>query len=134
MVTLYVEETKLTCAVDPLLAVHDHAEEPLEPVLRVGVAGKVSERSRLAGALWRLGQVRQRGQPLDPARPQHQAGLVVRAVGAGVGLEAVRGAEVLTLDALLVKVELVAVGAESDKGACYCKISCISGVKLWSVE
>ena len=88
---------------------------------------------RLAGALWRLGQVRQRGQPLDPARPQHQAGLVVRAVGAGVGLEAVRGAEVLALDAFLVKVELVAVGAESDRGTCYSSISCISGVKLWFV-
>ena len=74
----------------------------------------MTEHVRLAGALWCLGQVRQRRQPLDPARPEHQAGLVVRAVRAGVWLEAVRGAEVLTLDALGVEVELVAVGAENE--------------------
>lgn len=39
----------------------------------------------------------------------------MRAVGAGVGLEAVRGAEVLSLDALGVEVEVVAVGAENDE-------------------
>ena len=78
----------------------------------------MTEHVRLAGALWRLGQVRQRGQPLDPARPEHQAGLVVRAVRAGVGLEAVRSAEVFALDALGVEVELVAVGAENDGVRC----------------
>ena len=75
----------------------------------------MAEDRRVCGALWRLGQVRQRWQPLDAARPEHQAGLVVRAVGAGVGLEAVRGAEVLSLDALGVEVEVVAVGAENDE-------------------
>ena len=39
----------------------------------------------------------------------------MRAIGAGVWLEAVRGAEVLPLDALGVEVELVAVGAENNE-------------------
>ena len=74
----------------------------------------MAERVGLAGARRRLGQVGERGQPLDAARPQHQAGLVVRPVRARVGLEAVRGAEVLALDALLVEIELVAVGAKQE--------------------
>ena len=74
----------------------------------------MAKRVGLAGARRRLGQVGERGQPLDTARPQHQAGLVVRPVRARVWLEAVRRAEVLALDALLVEVELVAFGAKEE--------------------
>ena len=52
---------------------------------------------------------------LDAARPQNEAGFVMSAVGARVGLEAVRSAVVLALDALVVEVELVAVGAIVDE-------------------
>ena len=75
----------------------------------------MAKRVGFAGARRRLGQVGERGQPLDAARPQHQAGLVVRPVRARVWLETVRRAEVLALDALLVEVELVALGAKEER-------------------